>query len=226
MTLAGTGISRRDVVLGGALLGASALAFARQPHALPQPDVEALDAMIPTGFGGFRAGLPQGFVLPEAGAVTRQTYVDVLTRLYLADGFPAVMLLIARGRAEDPGMTVHRPERCYRASGFSVGPSQPVPLPPPFPSGANAVRMTARRDKRTEQIWFWTRVGSQFPDSGGAQKLASIRANLAGVLPAGLLLRLSVVDADEAKGFALLNRFHTTLLGAMTPARRAAVLGL
>ena len=40
------------------------------------------------------------------------------------------------------------------------------------------VVLTARREDRVEQVFFWTRVGSQFPASARDQRLVAIRENL------------------------------------------------
>lgn len=216
-------IARRELVLGGVLASASALAFTLQPRTPQAASTLPLDTIVPPRIGAFREATPEDFVLPTPGPLTERTYVDLLTRLYRAEGRPPVMLLIARGRAGDPGMSVHRPERCYRAAGFSVDVARTLPLPAPFPLGAEAVCMTAHRDDRTEQVLFWTRVGSRFPASAQAQRWSTLRENLAGVLPTGMLLRLSVIGSDPG-GFGLLYRFHADLIAQLEGAARAALL--
>jgi EpsI family protein len=216
-------VSRRDLLLGGVLGGTSALAFALQPRVRESAEPLPLDELALGRVGAFREATPEGFVLPAPGPLTQRTYVDVLTRLYAAEGRRAVMLLIARGRAGDPGMSVHRPERCYRSAGFSIDMGHTLPLPPPFPGGAEAVCMTARREDRVEQVLFWTRVGSSFPVSARAQRLVTFRENLMGVLPSSMLLRLSVIG-DEPDGFDLLYRFHAHFVIELGRAARAALI--
>ncbi|ODP36495.1 exosortase C-terminal domain/associated protein EpsI [Sphingomonas turrisvirgatae] len=210
---------RRDLLLGGVLVGASALAFALQPRALPDDASMPLGDAVPQRVAGFQAIAAKGFVLPDAGPLSDRIYVDLLTRLYAADGSPSVMLLMAKGRVDDPGMSVHRPERCYRSAGFSIEDKGLARLPAPFPADARAVRMTARREDRVEQVLFWTRVGSRFPASALDQRLFTVRENLAGILPAGLLFRLSVLGDDSAAAFTLLERFNRAVVAASAPAR-------
>lgn len=219
-------LGRREAVIGGVLLAASGVAFALQPRRVETHGPIVTDAALPDRIGAFREDSPVGFILPQPGPLTRNTYVNVLTRLYRAEGSPAVMLLIAQGRAEDAGMTVHRPERCYRASGFSVDRRTNMALPPPFPPGSQASCLTVRRDGRSEQVLFWTRVGPYYPLTALDQRLANARENLAGVLPDGILLRLSVVSDDAVAVFALLQSFHAALIAAMPGPARKRLMGL
>ncbi|KEZ15280.1 Methanolan biosynthesis EpsI [Sphingobium yanoikuyae] len=222
---ADTHLDRRDMVIGSMVLAASGAALALRPRPMSKSAPTTPNPSIPNQIGAFRESRPLGFILPAAGPLTRKTYVDVMTRLYQAEGSPALMLLIAQGRAEDAGMTVHRPDRCYRASGFDVEWKADVRLPPPFPPEAQARMLTARRDGRSEQIFFWTRIGTYFPASAFQQRIANIRENLAGILPQGILLRLSVVSEDETAGFDLLTSFHDALINAMTKSSRNQLLG-
>lgn len=220
-----TSPTRRNVVLGGALAAASATAFALQPRAAPTGSSIPLSNAVPRQIGHFHEIAPEGFVLPAAGPLTERTYVDLMTRLYVAEGAPPVMLLVAQGRVNDPGMSVHRPESCYRSAGFGIENDGIVPLPAPFPSHAEAVRLTARREDRVEQVFFWTRIGTRFPATARAQRLITLRENLVGILPPGLLFRLSVIGDDATAAFDLLYRFNATLLSQLSGSARAALLG-
>lgn len=217
--------TRRDLLLGGVFAATSALAFARQPRATQDTVSMPLDEAIPTRIGRFGQTAAEGFVLPAAGPLTQRTYLDLLTRLYTELGAPPVMLLIAQGRADDPGMSVHRPERCYRSAGFSIENSRSTALPPPFPSGAQAIRMTARREDRVEQVFYWTRVGQRFPATASEQRAITIRENLLGVLPPASLFRLSVIGNDSGAALNLLDRFHAMLLAALSDRARTTLLG-
>ncbi len=225
MNAAAPPIARRDLLLSGILAGASVLAFARQPRAPAETAPMTIGRAVPSRIGAFRQAMAQGFVLPASGPLTERSYVDLVTRLYRAPDAPPVMLLAAQGRAGDPGMSVHRPERCYRAAGFDIEDASVVPLPAPFPRGAQAVRMTARREDRVEQLFFWTRIGARFPASALEQRLDTVKANLAGVLPPGLLFRLSVLGSDAAPAFALLQGFNAELFEGLNAPARMTLLG-
>jgi EpsI family protein len=218
-------MTRRHLLLGGVLAGASALGFALQPRAAPEEAPLPLDEAVPQRVAGFRAIAAGGFVLPVAGPLSDRIYVDLLTRLFREDGSPAVMLLVAKGRVDDPGMSVHRPERCYRSAGFSVEEKGFAALVAPFPSDGQAVRMTARREDRVEQVLFWTRVGSRFPASALDQRFFTVRENLAGVLPTALLFRLSVLGNDSTAAFSLLERFNHALVTGLSAPARTTLLG-
>lgn len=221
MTVA-RGVGRREVLIAGALGGTAVLAGLRRPASAPS--LPMLDTLVPSRIGEYVQGVAQNIVLPPPTPLGERVYAQVLSRLYEGAGVPPIMLVIAQARS-DAEIAVHRPERCYAASGYSIESLRPVPLPAPFPAGAAAVAMTARREARCEQIFYWTRVESSYPATGFALRWAMVEANLAGRSPTSMLLRLSIVDARAGLAQAALRHFHQALVATLDPARRQALLG-
>lgn len=72
---------------------------------------------------------------------------------------------------------------------------------------------------------YFTRVGSDFPQRWSEQRLAVIGANLRGVIPDGLLLRVSTFGRDTASDLAVLEDFITQFVEASPDRLRAIILG-
>ncbi|MFC3441135.1 exosortase C-terminal domain/associated protein EpsI [Sphingobium rhizovicinum] len=220
------GWNRREWLLGGMLIGAAGAAFALRPRAAAQAIAPGtLAHIIPQTIGRYHYLSASGLVVPPQSVLREVTYADVLTRAYGAPGERAVMLLIASGSAQDAGLAVHRPEECYPAVGFDLSPIRTVPLSGPVPAGSRACFLTARRDDRTEHVYFWVRVGDGFPVSPVDQRLAVIRANLAGDLPLGVLARFSVIGGDADEALAMAEQFNAALLQGVGASGREMLLG-
>lgn len=225
--MAETGYHRRQLLLAGALGGVGLFGMALQPKARAEDrlDVPALDGILPERVGEYRVAGREGLVLPADTPESQRTNTDVAMRLYRAPNMPIVMLLIARGAASAPGLGVHRPERCYPSAGFEVDTPRAVPLSGPVPMGAGANFLVARRAERREQIYFWIRVGNQFPTSGWDQRMATINANLRGWMPPTVLFRLSVVGEGDARSLSQLQAFNGQFLDRLSLDARQILLG-
>ncbi|HEX8485485.1 exosortase C-terminal domain/associated protein EpsI [Sphingomonas sp.] len=214
---------RRQIVMGGALLAAAATATLLRPvrttRALSRG---AMAAMVPLRIGEYRYASSTGLIVADPNE-TGETYDQVLTRIYVADGKPPIMLLIAYGGAQDTGLALHRPDACYPSAGYQLSDRETTGLSG-VPSGT-AVALTAARGDRIEQLYYWTRIGRQFPATAVEQKLAVFAANLRGVLPDGVLVRLSVRSTDRAAAVAGMRTFNEQLVGASGAAGQRILLG-
>lgn len=221
-----TGWDRRQLVLSGLLIGASGVAFALRPRMVVQKvPAGTLEQIVPKVVGRYRYVSASGLVVPPQSDLREATYADVLTRAYSAPGQRPVMLLLAYGSAQDAGLAVHRPEECYPAVGFDISPTKAVSLSGPVPPGSRACFLTAKRDDRIEHVYFWIRIGHVFPVSPVEQRLAIVRANLAGRLPFGVLARLSVIGGGADEALAIAEHFNGALLDAMGASGREVLLG-
>ncbi|HEU0066658.1 MAG TPA: EpsI family protein [Sphingomonas sp.] len=215
---------RREIVLGAALVGAMGAGTLLRPRG-EQPVVPAglLDRVVPMQFDAYRFAGSSGLIVPPPEEMNRPIYDQVLTRVYAKDGDPPVMLLIAYGSAQNATLALHRPEACYPASGYDTGKAREVPLAGAT-TGAASV-LTAARGDRVEQIYFWTRIGRGFPVSPIEERLAVLSANLRGLLPDGVLVRLSVRSVTPAAALDQMMRFNALLLGAVGSEGRRLLLG-
>lgn len=219
-------VDRRQLVLGSLLMLGAGAAYALKPRPAALPvRAGALAAIVPESIGDYRYVSASGLVVPPRSELREATYSDVLTRVYTAPGGLPVMLLIAFGSAQDAGLSIHRPEECYPALGFDLSPVRSVPLTGPVPADARASFVTARSDERTEHVYFWVRIGSRFPASPLEQRWTIVKDNLQGVVPLGVLTRLSVIGGDADTALAALEDFNARLMGSLGTGGREMLLG-
>ncbi|MGX7953593.1 exosortase-associated protein EpsI, V-type [Tsuneonella sp. HG249] len=205
-------LDRRKVLIGLGLAACSGVAIARQPvpnH--PRLETKALGAMIPARIGAFAFDTTSGLVLPPPDALSDRLYDNLITRTYARPDGKVAMLLIAYNNRQDGVLQIHRPEICYPAGGFVLTPTRPVDTPlgggAPLPSQT----FVARSEMRTETVLYWTRVDDAFPRRWIEQRLVVARRNLEGVIPDGVLVRVSTLSGGGADDLPLLTSFVTDL---------------
>lgn len=218
-------IDRRQLLIGSAMLGAAgAAAILRPRDAVDRVAPGLLDDGVPDRVGTYQFATTRGLTLPSADEMTGGLYDQVLTRVYAAPDQAPVMLAIAYGRAQDAGSAVHRPEACYLAQGYHLSPGTAVPLAPALP-GQHGLHFTATRGDRNEQVLYWIRIGDHFPASRWAQKEDVVAANLRGIRPDGIMVRLSVRDSDAGAALLAMRRFNTLMVDGLAPGGRRLLLG-
>ena len=218
-------MDRRHVLIGGALAIASGVAFARQPRATTsRVPAEQFQNWIPARFGPWSRIGSSGVVLPPPDALRDRFYDNLATGAYEAPGEPLVMLLLAYNNKQDGVVQVHRPEVCYPVGGYALSDTRPISLPllgQPVPANI----FTAVGPDRTEQVIYFTRLGSAFPRSWAEQRIAVARDNLAGRIPDGMLMRISVLDSDQGSAKAILTRFCGEFMRASPRSLQNLLLG-
>ncbi len=214
-------LSRRNVLTGLALVGAAGVAYARQPQPGPtQLGKAGLDGIIPKNFGNWKFETTSGLVLPPPDATADRLYDEVLTRVYTRSDGGMVMFLVAYSSVQDGLLQLHRPEVCYPVGGYKL--SQTVIQPITLAGGDRvpARAFTASSAMRVEQVLYWTRLGSSLPTSWGEQRWAVVVENLNGLIPDGVLVRMSCVEQNTEKAYELLREFAADLTASVTPKAR------
>lgn len=219
--------SRREVLLGGALLATAGVTYALMPRtpvvALPEG---GLAKAIPERVGPWRHADGAGFVLPPSDEqAAALIYEEQLTRGYDNGVDPPVMLLIAYDRMQSGLLQIHRPESCYPGSGFTISETQPVAAPLAPGLGVPANFLTATRGERVEQLLYWTRLGDAFPRDWHDQRRSIASQNLRGYVPDGVLVRMSVITPDAEFGLRHLARFAEALFANSATAGRRLLAG-
>lgn len=219
-------LSRRHLVMGGALLAVSGLALAREPkQRYKNISDKQFEALFPSSFGDWRVHPASELIMPPESDLANKLYQHILTRTYVNSTGDAVMFLAAYNSVQLNNVQLHRPEVCYYASGFDIGISQPMELDVGASRAVPARTVLASRGTRHENILYWTRIGNDFPQSQVTQRIAMTKANIAGYLPDGLLLRMSVIDPDNAESIRLMRGFMANMLSRSGPATRQLILG-
>ncbi len=220
----GVDLTRRDMLLGTALLATTGLGLAattlNRPRKLPGGGLEAL---VPEQLGAWRSIGNAGVIAAEEGDLSRSTYDEVLTRVYVAEGQPPIMLLIAYGGNQSGTTQLHRPEACYPAAGFVLSKPRDILVEATAGRAIPARLVEATSTSRTEQILYWTRVGDDFPRSPAQQRWAVVRDNLRGEVPDGILVRVSTIGEQLPNALSVLTGFVQALTSAAASARALLV---
>lgn len=135
------------------------------------------------------------------------------------------MMLIAYNYKQDGILQIHRPEVCYPAGGYALTETQPLDIDIAPGRVVPAKFFTATGPQRTEQVMYWTRIGTRFPRSWMDQRLAVMESNLRGAIPDGVLMRFSVDSPDRQASIATLREFVAEFLAAAAKPLHRVLLG-
>ena len=134
------------------------------------------------------------------------------------------MLSLAYGENQSKESQIHKPEVCYAAQGFAVRhlekeavTTDQLMLP--------VMRLEAQIGSRNEPITYWIRSGKYLVRGWAEQNLARLRQGLAGVIPDGLLVRVSSISRDRHEAYRLHDQFIRDMLSAVAADRRSMLLG-
>jgi EpsI family protein len=210
------------------MLAGAALAYFGKPgiYLADQIGKPELESLFPKQFGRWRLDARMGVVLPapDVQAALDAIYNQVLSRTYVNAEGQRIMLSVAYGGDQSDGTSAHRPEVCYPAQGFEI--TANTKAVQSTAGGTLPVRqLMSRLGGRNEPITYWVVVGTEVATSGIEQKLAQMRYGLRGVISDGMLVRVSSIDADMARGHALQSAFIKELAGAMPSTARSRVFG-
>lgn len=222
---------RRVLLLLGALLvGAAILAHAMVPSRRGGEEAPIdLEALVPQRFAGWQMVQvgDAAVALPlELRETQDHVYDQTLARTYVNGNGDRIMLTIAYGANQSRTLQVHRPEVCYSALGFQVLTQRKVDLAlattlAPVP----AMQLVAVQNERNEPVTYWIRIGERVVRGNVELGLARMSYGLRGIIPDGLLFRVSNITARNEAGFALQRAFIEDLLTAMPPERRQQLVG-
>lgn len=221
--------SRRKAFVALAAMGAAAaLAKAGVPTRKIADTWETdLEKMFPVQFGDWQVDRSMPVVLPapDVQAKLDAIYNQVLARTYVnvrtAD---RVMLSVAYGGDQSDGMSVHLPEVCYPAQGFEV-----VRKRSDFLQLAGrripVQRIQTRLGARHEPVTYWLTLGETVAAGRTERKLAQMRYGLRGLIPDGMLIRVSTIDRDPVRAFEVQDTFLAAMVAAVPSALVSRVIG-
>jgi EpsI family protein len=221
--------NRAALAAGIAMLLAAALIPVVEPHhwlARELPPLR-LEVAIPSEFGDWHIDRSIAPVLPspDVQAQVSQVYSQVLSRTYVDAAGDRIMLVIAYGEDQLGKTSVaHLPDACYPAQGFAVSPrpNQPVMI---STTALNVQRLVARKAARNEPITYWAAVGNVTFASDYERRITRYRSALTGVIPDGMLVRVSSIDNDESRAFSLQNHFISNLFESLESNVRPRLFG-
>lgn len=221
-------ISFKHLIIGLLMFAAAGMALALKPTAR-MVDAETqidLETLIPKQVGTWK--IDETIVMlvsPDQQKALENVYSQTLTRTYINSSGKRVMLSVAYGGSHGEGMQLHRPENCYPAQGFHVvKDTQSIILPTQY-GELPIKRLVAAQGARNEPITYWSVVGDRHTEFGWKMKLAQMRYTLTGVIPDGMLVRVSSIDRNETGAYEIQTDFINALLAAMNNSERERITG-
>jgi EpsI family protein len=187
----------------------------------------SLEATVPKGFGDW-VELPDTgaqVVNPQAQEYLNKLYSQILTRIYVNKAGYKIMLSMAYGDDQRGGLKAHKPEQCYPAQGFKLHKIEDGAVVTPF-GNIDVRRLNTSLGARLEPVTYWLTVGDQVIKNGFDKRLAEMRLGLTGQIPDGLLFRVSSIDGDAPRAFAMQQEFIVDLMAAVPDKARRQLSGL
>jgi EpsI family protein len=187
-----------------------------------------LEQAVPASFGDWREerDLGAAVINPETARVLKQIYSQTLSRTYINSKGERIMLSIAYGGDQTDTMQVHYPEVCYPAQGFMLLSIAPDVLRTAQRALPVKRLETNLSNQRFEPVTYWTTVGQAVVTGGMRKKLVEMRYGLLeGIIPDGLLFRVSSISTDTAQAYRLHDRFVRDLEPHLAPAVAARLMG-
>jgi len=208
---------RRAFLVAGVMFAGAGLAVGLRPtiHMADATGTPDLEKLFPMSFGDWRVdtSLPVVLPAPDVKAQLDKIYNQVLSRTYTNSKGDRVMLSVAYGGDQSDATSAHRPEVCYPAQGFAISKNFGETI---RVSGRDiqARRLMSQMGGRNEPITYWIVVGDEVVTTGVGQKLAQMKFGLKNIIADGLIVRVSTIDADMARG----HKIQTEFLVAVGPA--------
>ena len=190
-----------------------------------RPKVE-LETMFPKAFGDWRVDdrMPVQLISPDTQAMLNKIYNQTLSRTYVNPRGDRIMLSVAYGGDQSDGTRAHRPEVCYPAQGFQIEASKENQLKVDG-KDLRVRQLVSRLGGRIEPITYWITVGERITLSGSEQKLAQLAYSTRGVVPDGMLVRVSNIESDAVKAYQVHEIFVADMARAISVALRPQVIG-
>jgi EpsI family protein len=219
---------RMSLVLFGGMVSAAALARVGVPtRKIADTWATNLEEMFPPYFGDWVVDRNVAVILPapDVQAKLDAIYNQVLARTYVnrITG-ERVMLSVAYGGDQSDGMQAHLPEVCYPAQGFELMDRRAIALEL---DGRRipAQRLHTRLASRYEAVTYWLTLGETVAATRTQRKLQQMRYGLQGLVPDGMLVRVSSIHRDADAGFGVQDDFLRALAAAVPMVFRSRVLG-
>ncbi len=223
-----TPLLRTGIIVLALMFAAIALAYVLKPTRMLadiRPPFD-LEAVIPKAFGDWRVDETSLIILPspDTQAALDKIYNQTLARSYINNRGQRVMLSIAYGGDQSDAMQVHMPEGCYQGQGFAIKDKSREVLQTLF-GELPVSRLVAYQGQRNEPITYWILVGEEIARTTWEMKLIKLRYATRGLIPEGLLFRVSNITPNTHEGYAIQQEFAEAMIAAMPPESRARLIG-
>jgi EpsI family protein len=134
------------------------------------------------------------------------------------------MLSLAYGANQSRALQLHKPEVCYTAQGFRVHSLAKAEI---VVDGAalSVMHLVGQQGARVEPITYWMRIGDDVARGWYEQNRTRLKYGLRGLIPDGLLFRVSSLSTDLPAEYAAQQAFVADLLRSVNPAQRRVLVG-
>lgn len=187
-----------------------------------------LETMIPRDFGEWHTDVNAGGNVvpsPDVQANLDKIYDQILSRTYVNERGEAIMLTITYGASQTQELKAHRQEVCYAAQGFDIQGLE-HPLLPVAGRQVPVTRMFAIKGERMEPVTYWFTMGDQVVLSRTERLMVQLKYSFSGVIPDGLLVRVSSLSRDPRQGYQDQAAFLDQLVGRLGKAASDKLLGV
>jgi EpsI family protein len=210
------------------MVTASVIAYTARPsHKIAADDPTfRLENIIPHQFGDWRE-LPEQnleIINPQQEATIERIYSQTLSRTFINRKGDAIMLSIAYGEDQSDANELHHPEVCYPAQGFQVLMNKPALIKTPY-GNIRAQQLYTVMDSRAEPLTYWTLLGHKIVRGGTQSKLEQLKYGFKGLIPDGLLFRVSNISSNQNYSYALHEQFINQLLANIDAPTRQHLIG-
>ena len=186
-----------------------------------------LEKMFPASFGAWQIdrNIPVVLAAPDVQAKLNAIYNQVLARTYFnTQSGERVMLSVAYGGDQSDALSAHLPEVCYPAQGFALGGMRTATLE--LRGREIPVRrIRTQQGQRHEPVTYWLTLGETVAATMTQRKWQQMRYGLRGQIPDGMLIRVSSIDRDAERGFAVQYAFLRELAAAVPDQYLNRILG-
>ena len=185
-----------------------------------------LEELVPNSIGKWTVDNsgPIQVVNPELKENLDKIYSDVMSRVYVNDRGERIMLSIAYGARQSDANQVHRPDICYPAQGFTIVSRSESTIDLEV-QVIPTVQLETRLSQRKEPVTYWIRTGDTITNGSIEKKLVEFKYGSKGLVPDGLIFRVSSIDSNSPAAFRLHGDFVKQLFSAVDPAHRATLFG-
>ena len=219
-----------SLVLGSAMALSAGAAKLATPTVYLSDHLPAfnLDIIIPVQIGEWseEKNLVGQVVNPQTEELINKLYSQTLSRTYVNGKGERIMLSIAYGTDQRDGTEVHHPEICYPAQGFQLKSNREGTLVTPKGNIPVSRLETNLANQRFEPVTYWITVGDKVISGGMSKKLARMFFGLNGMIPDGLVFRVSSIDVDTAHAFLVQDAFVNALVAILKPGNDKRLTGL
>lgn len=186
-----------------------------------------LEQIIPARFDDWQMDVESNrtIVNPQQATLINKLYSQTLSRTYVNGKGERVMLVIAYGEDQSDSTGLHYPEVCYPAQGFQITHHSLGRVSTEF-GDIRVKRLVASMGNRIEPITYWTTIGNQVVVGNKETKLKKLEYGINGVIPDGILFRVSSFGSDFNSEYLVHQEFVNDLMITLNKSELMAFAGL